>query len=117
MKGGEIMPGFDRTGPQGMGPMTGGARGRCNPSGAWNYAGGYGYGRGMAYGRNLRGGGMPGRGIRRGFGAGWNRGPFSSDLYPDAADELTMLKAQAVDIKRIFDEISQRISELEKKPE
>jgi len=33
------MPGFDRTGPRGMGPMTGGARGHCNP-----------YGRG-AYGR------------------------------------------------------------------
>lgn len=25
------MPGFDRTGPQGLGPMTGGARGYCNP--------------------------------------------------------------------------------------
>jgi hypothetical protein len=26
------MPGLDRTGPAGMGPMTGGARGLCNPS-------------------------------------------------------------------------------------
>lgn len=26
------MPGFDRTGPAGQGPMTGGARGVCNPS-------------------------------------------------------------------------------------
>lgn len=26
------MPGFDRTGPRGMGPMTGGGRGLCNPS-------------------------------------------------------------------------------------
>ena len=26
------MPGFDRTGPAGMGPMTGGARGWCNPT-------------------------------------------------------------------------------------
>ena len=25
------MPGFDGTGPAGMGPMTGGARGPCNP--------------------------------------------------------------------------------------
>jgi hypothetical protein len=25
------MPGLDRTGPVGMGPMTGGARGWCNP--------------------------------------------------------------------------------------
>jgi hypothetical protein len=26
------MPGFDRTGPAGMGPMTGGGRGWCNPT-------------------------------------------------------------------------------------
>ncbi len=32
------MPGFDGTGPAGMGPMTGGARGWCNPYGA-QYAG------------------------------------------------------------------------------
>ena len=25
------MPGFDGTGTRGMGPMTGGGRGRCNP--------------------------------------------------------------------------------------
>lgn len=29
-KGGNTMPGFDRTGPMGEGPMTGGVRGRCN---------------------------------------------------------------------------------------
>jgi hypothetical protein len=28
------MPGFDGTGPRGMGPMTGGGRGNCNPRGA-----------------------------------------------------------------------------------
>jgi len=26
------MPGFDGTGPRGMGPMTGGVRGRCKPN-------------------------------------------------------------------------------------
>jgi hypothetical protein len=38
------MPGMDGTGPAGMGPMTGGARGWCNPGspanagyGAWGY--------------------------------------------------------------------------------
>ena len=42
-----FMPGFDGTGPWGEGPMTGGARGYCNPG--W---GGYGrgYGRGPGYG-------------------------------------------------------------------
>jgi hypothetical protein len=29
------MPGFDGTGPNGMGPMTGGGRGFCNPAGRW----------------------------------------------------------------------------------
>jgi len=30
------MPGMDGTGPMGMGPMTGGGRGWCNPyTGAW----------------------------------------------------------------------------------
>jgi hypothetical protein len=35
------MPGFDKTGPKGMGPMTGGKRGPCNPSNRV-----YGHGRG-----------------------------------------------------------------------
>ena len=35
------MPGFDGTGPAGMGPMTGGGRGRCNPYSS--PYGGYGY--------------------------------------------------------------------------
>ncbi len=37
------MPGLDGTGPMGMGPMTGGARGWCNPY-SWLYTGGLGYG-------------------------------------------------------------------------
>ena len=109
------MPGFDRTGPQGMGPMTGGARGRCSPSGAWISRGGF--GRGMGYGRSARGNFMAGRGLRRGFGSGWNTGPLPSDFNPDASDEINMLKAQAEDIHRILDEINHRISELEKKTE
>jgi len=55
-----LMPGFDGTGPMGAGPMTGGARGFCNPA----YAG---YGpaddRGFGYGRGC------GRGMGRGRGA------------------------------------------------
>ena len=58
-KGGDLMPGFDRTGPMGAGPMTGGARGRCNPATAATltaYGGGYGYGRGLRLRRGFRGG-------------------------------------------------------------
>lgn len=76
------MPGFDGTGPAGMGPMTGGARGWCNPYNA-PYAG---YGRyrlpyaapmGPTYAYGL---GRPRWGLGRGFwgrgrGLGWGRGP------------------------------------------
>lgn len=55
------MPGFDRTGPEGRGPQTGRAMGKCNP-GNQNAANsdeetrvGRGFGRGM------------GRGFGRGF--------------------------------------------------
>jgi hypothetical protein len=75
------MPRFDGTGPAGMGPMTGGARGWCNPYNA-PYAGSgpsrppyavqgrptYAYGFGRP--RWGLGRGYPGR--VRGFG--WNRG-------------------------------------------
>ena len=57
------MPGLDGTGPRGMGPMTGGARGRCNP----NFAGAEGY----PYG--VYGGGSP-YGYGRGRGGGFGRG-------------------------------------------
>jgi len=41
------MPGFDGTGPRGMGPMTGGGRGFCSP---WGLGSGYGFGRGGGFG-------------------------------------------------------------------
>lgn len=109
------MPGFDRTGPQGMGPMTGGTRGFCNPVGTGYAAGGYGYGRGMAYGRGFRGGVAPGRGMRRGMAAGWYPQSVPASANPlDEANELSMLKAQASDMKGVLDDIYRRISELEK---
>jgi len=66
------MPGGDRTGPLGAGPMTGWGRGFCGPRGAWSAGTGSPAGRG-------RGGGFGwGRGLRnRSWGAGpagWGRG-------------------------------------------
>ncbi|MDY0131829.1 MAG: DUF5320 domain-containing protein [Desulforegulaceae bacterium] len=48
------MPGMDKTGPNGAGPMTGGARGYCsgNFQGARNPSG-YGYGRGGGFRRRF----------------------------------------------------------------
>ena len=106
------MPGFDGSGPQGMGPMTGGARGDCNPA-AQGYSAGYGPGRRMAYGNGFRGGFGRGRGFRRGFGPG-----FYPPVYPPAyggqeGSELKALKAQASALKNTLEELNRRISELE----
>lgn len=72
------MPGFDGTGPAGMGPMTGWGLGYCNPyyadygpapmpnPGYWVPSYGRGFGRGPGFGR--------GRGFRRGFRTGFGRG-------------------------------------------
>lgn len=57
------MPGFDGTGPRGMGPMTGGGRGFCAVP-AYGARPGYGTG----FGWPARGG--RGRGVRRGMGRG-----------------------------------------------
>ena len=105
------MPGFDGTGPQGAGPMTGGARGNCNPAGA-AYTPGYGRG----YGR--------GRGFGPGRGRGYGRGPVRGSYYPDrsgayvpyaadASQELGMLRAEASSLSKGLDEINRRIQELE----
>ena len=71
-----IMPGFDRSGPAGAGPMTGGRRGLCNPNTAASVPQGYGagFGRGYGMGRGRRGGFGP----RRDFG-----------YYPAAAPAFT----------------------------
>ena len=103
------MPGFDRTGPQGAGPMTGGARGTCNPASSANTAG---YGRGMAYGRGFRRGYGQGMGARRGFSRGGGFYPPAAPI--DEASEMDMLKAEAVSMKNALDAINRRIEALEK---
>jgi hypothetical protein len=71
------MPGFDGTGPAGMGPMTGGGRGFCNPYGAIGTRGFVPPGRGQAA-MYYRGGFGGGRGRRNMYYLtglpGWMRG-------------------------------------------
>lgn len=97
------MPGFDRTGPFGMGAMTGGRRGACNSAyGSEAYGRGRGYGPGLGFGR----GAGAGRGFRcRGYA------PVNS---VSATDEINMLKAEADSMKAALNQISRRIEELEK---
>lgn len=68
-KGGDPMPGFNRRGPEGMGPMTGGGRGLCNPANRIlsnqeeSFTGNAGRGRGRGAGRK-----KSDMGRRAGFG-------------------------------------------------
>jgi hypothetical protein len=68
------MPGFDGTGPAGMGPMTGGARGWCEPYDA-PYAsyGPYRPPYPVPVGAYAMGRGFRGRGRGPGLGRGWGR--------------------------------------------
>jgi len=128
------MPGFDGTGPMGAGPMTGGARGFCNPAYAGQaplYGRGFGYGRGYGRGRGFRRGYGPGLGWGRGYGRGfgWRAsypaggagyGPAYGPLYGNpygmsSEDELQMLRNEADAIKSDLEGINMRIEELESK--
>jgi hypothetical protein len=110
------MPGLNRTGPMGEGPMTGGRRGLCG-SGAgipdpYAYGGGYGYGRGMGFRRGFGGG--RGRMAGRGFGSGVAPAAVGRNYSMSKADEMAMLRADADAMKNSLDAILQRIADLEK---
>ncbi len=120
------MPGFDRTGPMGMGPMTGGGRGLCNPSvpyGRSYFSGGF---------RPWFGGGRSrGRGRRHWYRAtglpGWMRfGQVGPGVYPGGyqwgyppvspytkEQETGLLKDQAAALKNELDAIDSRLRDLE----
>ena len=118
------MPGGDRTGPMGQGPMTGRGAGYCAGFGMPGYANpglgrGYGRGYGMGFGRGYGRGG--GRGFRHWFWAtglpGWARSGWGVGAYAPPApmtdqDELDMLKAQAAQLQQNLQQINQRIDEL-----
>lgn len=66
------MPGFDKTGPQGRGPMSGKAQGTCRAAGSeisQEQGGGYGQGRGRRQGRGFRCGMRNRLGRRLGWGS------------------------------------------------
>ncbi len=118
------MPGGDRTGPAGMGPMTGRAAGYCAGYEAAGYMhpvsgrGFWGWGRGGGFGRG-RGGGRGWQGAMLGWPA--YGAPFA---YPGPYDpamtqvqERDVLKGQAEYFEGALREIRERIEELETKSE
>ncbi len=122
------MPGGDRTGPMGMGPMTGRAAGYCAGSDTPGYASpvpgrGFGMGRGRGRGFAGRGFGGGGRGFRHWYYAtgvpGWMRfggwpAPYAAPYAaPDAGAEKQWLEAQARSLQGELEEIKKRLQELE----
>ena len=81
------MPGFDGTGPRGMGPMTGGGRGLCSPFGM--------------------------RAVWRPYGARrWAGYGYASGAIPTREQELDFLKSESQALKRTLEGIDDRIKEL-----
>ncbi len=124
------MPWGDRTGPRGLGPMTGRALGYCSGYDTPGYT----KGPGMGFGRGWGGGRGWGRGRGLGYGRAWGGG-YRSPVYAPAytsytpgvipqispENQLSMLKqeksyleSEMNGIKSSLDDISKRIAELEK---
>lgn len=108
------MPLGDRTGPAGMGPMTGRAAGYCAGYAIPGYMNP-----------------IPGRGwFGRGRGGGWGKGRFRGDFrgwgayyenpfYPNppelsTEEELAFLKEEAATLKQQLEEVQSYINTLEK---
>lgn len=110
------MPGYNRTGPAGDGPMTGRGRGVCNtdldygrpfPDVPLGLMRGMGFGRGAGFGRRIRNQMTAGRGKARRF--------FERQfIYDTPADELNALKAEAESVKKYLETIQTRVTALEK---
>ena len=116
------MPGGDRTGPAGLGPMTGRAAGFCAGYPVPGYAnpiGGRGF---LGRGRGFGGGGWGRRNWYHATGLpGWVRAGYAGAAYEGAPiapgfstqQELDSLKGQAEYLEDSLNGINKRIQELE----
>ncbi len=103
------MPGFDRTGPRGGGPMTGGGRGYCmssewvgRPRTGW----GGGYGRGRGWRHRFWATGIPGR--------GWWGTPPGYTAASSPEEEIKVLQEEAGYLEKELKEIRRSIDALKK---
>ncbi|MCU0603290.1 MAG: DUF5320 domain-containing protein [Desulfobacterales bacterium] len=115
------MPGYDRTGPWGQGPRTGGGFGYCGPhaQAAEADASASGGGSGF-YGRESgRGGRGLQRGSRRGFcffGRGRGGTGYGPRRYPETIPPNPVrpdLEAEAAALRRRLETIEQRLAGME----
>ncbi len=94
------MPGLNKTGPSGQGPLTGRRMGLCAGNENDNTGFGWGMGRGFRGGRF--GGGERGRGSGRGFGFfGFGRGRETPD-NESVENEINSLKSQISFLEKQF---------------
>jgi len=109
------MPRGDRTGPGGLGPMTGRRAGYCAGYSVPGYVNDVpGWGRGFGYGRGYRwgfGGGY-GRGYR--WGTGYYRGYYPEDL-PPVGNEKSFLENELKYLGQRQKDIQKRLNELSSK--
>ena len=101
------MPGGDRTGPMGYGPMTGRGLGFCSGVNMPGYGAGFGrlglarrrgFGRGFGYGF--------GRGIGYGFGGGYPVGPVSPEAEKELLqNEKNVLQQQLAAIEKQLEDL------------
>ena len=94
------MPGFNGTGPRGMGPMTGGGRGFCSPGGIGAASRPYGASQGRGYGYPYYGAGLAVPGDV----------PFAPQMTRE--QELDFLKNQAQAMRGQLEQIQSRIQQL-----
>ena len=111
------MPGGDRTGPRGLGPMTGGGLGWCRsaweggvPGGGFGppRAFGYGYGRGRGWRHCYYATGLPGW-ARAGSG---RFGGIGTSQWPPQ-DELNYLRDYTQGLEEALNATKMRMAELE----
>jgi len=115
------MPGGDRTGPMGRGPMSGRALGYCAGYDSPGFTKGVPRGRGFGFGRGF------GRGLGRGLGRGrgfWWRGsypyyepePYYGETYqnPSPEEEKNRLENLVKGLEEELKAVRERIQELSK---
>jgi hypothetical protein len=96
-----VMPGFDRSGPLGRGPMTGRKSGLCTGNTIDNEF------RGGAGGRGR--GRMRGRGYGR--SGGWDMQPYTGN---DADTAMNSMKEEMGEMRKQIEALTEKLSKLQK---